>query len=182
MITIIYFIELFVFIIWHNREYREVDKLAYMKNLIITTSICYLLVIFNFINYLQQDKMKYKETTETFITIDEQKEEPNRIYCTFNISFYDACIECCGKEDGICANGEQGIPWKTCAAPDSVPFGSIIHIEGLGDFIVTDRGKAIVQDGNTYCIDIYVSNHEEALGNGRQYKEGYIELEDYYGY
>ena len=75
----IYFLELFVFIIWHNIEYREVDKLAYMKNLIITTSICYLLVIFNFINYLQQDKMKYKETTETFITIDEQKEEPNRI-------------------------------------------------------------------------------------------------------
>lgn len=110
------------------------------------------------------------------------QQQSNRIYCTFNISFYDACIECCGKDDGICANGELGIPWVTCAAPASIPFGSTVHIEGLGDFIVTDRGGAIVQEGNEYFIDIYVNTHEEALQYGRQYKEGYIELEDYYGY
>ena len=154
-----------------------------MKRIILTiaSSMCYLLSIIYLIDYLQHKGIQQEETVETFImeeSIEEPKQQSNRIYCTFNISFYDACIECCGKEDGICANGEQGIPWKTCAAPESVPFGSIVHIEGLGDFIVTDRGKAIVQDGNTYCIDIYVSNHEEALGNGRQYKEGYIELED----
>ena len=114
--------------------------------------------------------------------IEEPKQQSNRIYCTFNISFYDACIECCGKDDGICANGELGIPWVTCAAPASIPFGSTVHIEGLGDFIVTDRGGAIVQEGNEYCIDIYVNTHEEALQYGRQYKEGYIELEEQYGY
>ena len=145
---------------------------------IITVSMLYAILINFYLNHLQQKKCIKEEVVETFSVIDKQIEEPNRIYCTFNISFYDACIECCGKEDGICANGEQGIPWVTCAAPESVPFGSIVHIEELGDFIVTDRGKAIVQDNNVYCIDIYVSTHEEALQYGRQYKEGYIELED----
>lgn len=144
--------------------------------LIIASCICYLLSMLYFINYLQQNE----EATETFTTLEEPS--PNRIYCTFNISFYDACIECCDKDDGICANGEQGIPWQTCAAPESIPFGSTVHIEGLGDFIVTDRGGAIVQEGNEYCIDIYVNTHEEALQYGRQYKEGYIELEEQYGY
>ena len=153
--------------------------------LIIASSMCYLLSIMYFIDYLQHKGIQQEETVETFImeeSIEEPKQQSNRIYCTFNISFYDACIECCGKDDGICANGELGIPWVTCAAPASIPFGSTVHIEGLGNFIVTDRGGAIVQEGNEYCIDIYVNTHEEALQYGRQYKEGYIELEEQYGY
>ena len=49
----------------------------------------------------------------------------------------------------------------------SIPFGTKIYIDGVGERIVQDRGGAI--KGNR--IDLYFDSHQEALNFGRQTKE-----------
>lgn len=46
----------------------------------------------------------------------------------------------------------------------SMPFGTKIYIDGVGERIVQDRGGAI--KGNK--IDLYFDSHEKALEFGRQ--------------
>lgn len=153
-----------------------------MKKIIFILTLIYSIVLLYFLQKPTTIQEPNGEIIEVFEEVTETEEEQiveeleNRIYCDFNVSFYDACMECCGKTNGVCANGYEGIAWVTCAAPYNIPFGSTVHIEGLGDFIVYDRGGAITQDGDVYCIDIYVNTHEEALQCGRQYKTGYIDL------
>ena len=58
------------------------------------------------------------------------------------------------------ASGRDPVAWWTVAAGPSLPFGTLIYIEGFGTFEVMDRGVA---DG---CIDILVNNHGEIPGYG----------------
>lgn len=85
--------------------------------------------------------------------------------CT--VTYYDLCVRCCGKTDGITASGAKAVPYETCAVdPAVIPLGSIVIVD-FGDgmlrrYRAEDTGGAV--DGNH--IDICVASHEEALELG----------------
>lgn len=83
------------------------------------------------------------------------------------ITAYCPCVKCCGKNDGITASGEKAIEGITIATDSSIPFGTKIYINGVGERIVQDRGGAIKNNR----IDLYFDSHQEALNFGRQTKE-----------
>lgn len=75
------------------------------------------------------------------------------------VTAYCACTICCGpKASGLAANGKKPIEGVTCAAARSIPFGTVIYIEGIGKRVVTDR-LAKRYDNR---IDIYFNNHNKA--------------------
>lgn len=90
----------------------------------------------------------------------------------FVVTFYDLCPECTGPWYGMntTASGRDPVPWYTVAAGPSLPFGTVIYIEGFGTFEVMDRGVA---DG---CIDILVNNHGEIPGYGMTTASVYLEV------
>ena len=62
-------------------------------------------------------------------------------------------------------------------ASNNFKFGTKIHIDKLGDYVVQDTGNEnyIKQiDNNTYKIDVYVSSKEEAERLGIIKSTGYI--------
>ena len=83
---------------------------------------------------------------------------------SYVITAYCACVQCCGKTDGITASGIKAVEGVTVAMDKSIPFGTKIYIDGVGERIVQDRGGAIT--GNR--IDLYFSDHQSALNFGRQ--------------
>ena len=83
------------------------------------------------------------------------------------ITAYCHCTKCCGKSDKITASGVEATEGVTIATDKSIPFGTKIYIDGVGERIVQDRGGAI--KGNR--IDLYFENHQEALNFGRQTKQ-----------
>lgn len=85
----------------------------------------------------------------------------------YKITAYCPCKKCCGKSDGITASGEKAVEGVTVAMDKSIPFGTKIYIDGVGERIVQDRGGAI--KGNR--IDLYFDSHQEALNFGRQTKQ-----------
>lgn len=88
----------------------------------------------------------------------------------FVVTFYDLCPECTGPWYGMntTASGRDPAPWYTVAAGPSLPFGTVIYIEGFGTFEVMDRGVA---DG---CIDILVNNHSEIPSYGMAVANTYL--------
>jgi len=75
---------------------------------------------------------------------------------TFKITGYvPGCAHCCGQTSGIMANGETCVPWVHCAAGKEFQFGERLTIEGMGSFVVGDRG---VPNG---VIDVACNTHEE---------------------
>lgn len=83
------------------------------------------------------------------------------------ITAYCPCMKCCGKTDGITASGDKATEGVTVAMDKSMPFGTKIYIDGVGERIVQDRGGAIT--GNR--IDLYFENHQDAINFGRQTKQ-----------
>lgn len=83
------------------------------------------------------------------------------------ITAYCHCVKCCGKTDGITASGDKATEGVTVAMDKSMPFGTKIYIDGVGERIVQDRGGAIKGDR----IDLYFENHQDAMNFGRQTKQ-----------
>lgn len=81
------------------------------------------------------------------------------------VSHYCACSSCSGGYGGKTASG-SGVYVGAVAAPPEIPLGSKIMINGHM-YTVEDRGGYIQKVGDTYRIDIYVPNHQEALSKGR---------------
>lgn len=86
---------------------------------------------------------------------------------TFVVTAYCPCAKCCGKSDGVTASGVKAVEGITVAMDKSIPFGTKIYIDGVGERIAQDRGGAI--KGNK--IDLYFDSHEDALKWGRQTKQ-----------
>ena len=85
--------------------------------------------------------------------IEAIKEPELRSIGTYKITGYDPyCSHCCGKSNGITASGTQAAAGRTIAM-SGVPFGTKVYIEGLGYYIVEDRG---VKKG---IIDVACSGH-----------------------
>lgn len=106
------------------------------------------------------------------VTPPEPIEEPEVEWDDIVATAYCSCKKCCGvwaenRPNGIVytASGEEAVQGVTIAADWSVyPSGTVLYIDGLGERIVHDKGGAI--KGNR--IDVYFSDHEEALQFGRQ--------------
>lgn len=86
----------------------------------------------------------------------------------YKVTAYCACMQCCGKTNGITASGTKATANRTIAAPSTFKFGTKVVMNGI-TYVVEDRGGAI--QGNR--IDIYMDTHAEAL----QWGVRYVELE-----
>lgn len=82
----------------------------------------------------------------------------------FTATAYCGCSKCCGKSTGRTASGTVATQGRTVAMPSSYKFGTKIEIQGMGTYIVEDRGGAITQGR----IDIFFSNHQSALNFGKK--------------
>lgn len=98
----------------------------------------------------------------------------------YRITAYCACEKCCGvwalnRPDGI-VYGAAGIELKagvSCASP--LPFGTVVEVEGLGEYIVQDRTAAwVVEEYGENLIDIYFDSHEAACEFGLKYRNVYV--------
>ena len=82
-----------------------------------------------------------------------------------DITAYCSCRVCCGKWSAFkkTANGKTPRAKHTVAASRSIPFGSLVVIEGLkGTYVVEDR-LATKYD---HRIDVYFESHQAALEFG----------------
>lgn len=87
--------------------------------------------------------------------------------CT--ITYYDVCVLCCGKADGITYSGTEAVPYETCAVdPAVIPLGSAVAVD-YGDGVLHHyRAEDIGGSVEGSHIDICVASHEEALELGRR--------------
>lgn len=125
----------------------------------------------------EEERIKLEELNRK-IEIESKKQ-----YWKFEVSFYDSCYDCTQNGDGQTASGEYVQEGVTIALPKDIPFGSEVHIEGTGDYIVQDRGGYIEytydNEGNLVMrVDVYVDSHSKALELGRYYAEGYIIIKE----
>lgn len=87
---------------------------------------------------------------------------------TWTISFYCPNSCCCGVyATGYTASGTYAEPWRTVAT-DGLEFGTRLYVDGLGYFIVEDRGTEYG------WLDIFVGDHQTALDLGLQYRDVYV--------
>lgn len=82
---------------------------------------------------------------------------------------YTAGPESTGKAPGhpaygITASGTRVREGVTAACPPEMPFGTRVHIEGVGERVCQDRGGAI----KGRRLDVYIADRSEALRFGRQ--------------
>lgn len=124
--------------------------------------------------FLKDIEVRLKESIEK---LEEPKKEYTAIeWYDIEVSFYCACYQCCGKEDGITASGDIATEGITVALPPSIPLGTRIVIDGR-EYINQDRGGYIIELGeNAIRADIYLDSHEECYERGRYMTRGYIIL------
>lgn len=112
------------------------------------------------------------EPSTPILPLPEETDAPEDAWVAVVATAYCPCEKCCGiwaenRPNGIVytasgAIAEEGV---TIAADWSVyPPGTVILVEGLGEYIVQDRGGAI----KGQKIDVYFESHEDALQFGRQ--------------
>ena len=111
--------------------------------------------------------------TETSAAVVTEPEEP---WVDVVATAYCSCEKCCGvwatmrelDENGEpIVKGATGITLEqgvSVAADTTYPIGTNLEIEGMGTYIVHDRGGAIKGDR----LDIYFDNHNDALEFGVQ--------------
>lgn len=77
---------------------------------------------------------------------------------TYTVTAYCAC-SVCTKGHQPAANGKMPVVGLTCAGPNSVPFGTRVWIEGIGERVVTDRLARRFRRGR---FDVFMADHESA--------------------
>lgn len=91
----------------------------------------------------------------------------------YKLSFYCPCRKCNGNSHKTTASGTSLTEGRTIAVDKNViPLGSLVHIDGFGDFIAEDTGSSIKNNK----IDVYVSTHAEAMRLGIKYANVYIKV------
>jgi len=90
----------------------------------------------------------------------------------YRITGYSACVRCCGKSDGITADGTYApaAKYRIVAAPKGIPFGTRMWIDGVGEVVVHDRGGAI----RGKRLEQFFHTFNEAVQWGVQEREVYI--------
>lgn len=89
-------------------------------------------------------------------------------YILMELTAYSNHFASTGKHPGDAGYGvtasNKRVRVGMIAAHSSIPFGTKLHIEGMGEFTVEDRGGDITEGR----LDIYMESQEEALKFGRQ--------------
>jgi len=102
----------------------------------------------------------------------------------YTIAAYCPCETCCGiwaknRPNGI-VYGAAGIELQeghSVAAP-GLPFGTILYIEGLGEYVVEDRPASwVAEKYDSKIINIYFLSHDDALEFGLQHRTVYLKGE-----
>ncbi len=103
---------------------------------------------------------------------------------TFRVTAYCPCEKCCGvwalnRPNGI-VYGAAGIELKAgVSAASPLPFGTVVEVEGLGEYTVQDRtAQWVVEKFGENLIDIYCDTHEEAEAIGLQYLNVYLKEDE----
>lgn len=114
----------------------------------------------------------------------EETTEPEPVLLgSFRVTAYCACEKCCGewaknRPNGI-VYGAAGIELKagvSCASP--LPLGTVVEVEGLGEYIVQDRlATWVVEKYGENQIDIYFDSHEAACEFGLKQLNVYLKEE-----
>ena len=93
-------------------------------------------------------------------------------WTTYRITAYCPCCDCSDKYGRMTSTGVVPRQGRTIAVDTKViPYGSVVHIKGLGEFIAEDCGGSI--KGNS--IDLYFDVHSDTEKFGVQYREVYVE-------
>lgn len=83
----------------------------------------------------------------------------------WRVTAYCPCAKCCGAwADGRFADNTpvDGQALKAVAAPKSIPLGTLLYVEGIGQVVVRDRGGAI----RGKRLDVFHARHADALQFG----------------
>lgn len=83
------------------------------------------------------------------------------------ITYYDVCVLCCGKDDGITASGAEAVPYETCAVdPAVIPMGSSVVVDYEDGTVLRLRAEDTGSGVRGNHVDVCVAGHEEALSLG----------------
>ena len=89
-------------------------------------------------------------------------------WTTYRITAYCPCCDCSDKYGRMTSTGVVPRQGRTIAVdPKVIPYGSVVRIKGLGEFIAEDCGGA--------SIDLYFDVHSDTEKFGVQYREVYME-------
>jgi 3D (Asp-Asp-Asp) domain-containing protein len=94
----------------------------------------------------------------------------------YRITGYSPCVKCCGKSDGITADGTYapGFKGRLASAPKDIPFGTKLWVEGVGVVEVHDRGGAI----KGRRLELFFQKYNEALQWGVQKRQVWMWMEN----
>lgn len=115
--------------------------------------------------------------------VEEPAESEPVLLGSFRITAYCSCEKCCGewaknRPNGI-VYGAAGVELKagvSCASP--LPLGTVVEVEGLGEYIVQDRpAQWVIDKYGENQIDIYFDNHEAASAFGLKQLNVYLKGE-----
>lgn len=114
----------------------------------------------------------------------EEPAEPEPVLLgSFRVTAYCSCEKCCGewaknRPNGI-VYGAAGVELKagvSCAS--LLPLGTVLEVEGLGEYIVQDRpAQWVIDKYGENQIDIYFDNHEAASAFGLKQLNVYLKGE-----
>ena len=97
--------------------------------------------------------------------MEEILDTPQRVILgEYTITAYCPCQKCSEGWGRKTASGATAKAGRTIATDSDFAFGTKLWIEGLGTYVVEDRGGAV--KGNH--IDIFFDTHQEAVNFGKQ--------------
>lgn len=117
------------------------------------------------------------------LLVEESVEPEPVLLGSFRVTAYCSCEKCCGewaknRPNGI-VYGAAGVELKagvSCASP--LPLGTVVEVEGLGEYIVQDRpAQWVIDKYGENQIDIYFDNHEAASAFGLKQLNVYLKGE-----
>ena len=122
-------------------------------------------VVLNMPGY--EDTLVLQRPSQVDFTASVETERPGApaLVLEVEVTHYCACSICCGSNaDGITASGKRVEPGMA-AMSSYYPFGTQIVINGRV-YTVEDRGGSGIEN-DIHRVDIYVSDHNQALRMGR---------------
>lgn len=118
----------------------------------------------------QVDEVSSAPYEMPYVLVEAPVEPEVPVWASYEVTAYTAGPESTGKHPGdkgygVTTSGEHVREGITAACPPSLPFGTRLEIEGVGERVCEDRGGAIGQGR----LDIYIAELKDAQAFGRQW-------------